>query len=279
MTGVSGGITIEGRGRTYTMTVNHGQHFSAGNGHLTINNLVMTRGPNTGRASGGGAIFVGGATVTVNDSVFHGNLAWDDGGAVIISNGTATINRSVFYNNSVDGNGQGSAIAVSRGNLNVNSSVFYNNSGYGVIASHGARTGHLHLRHLTIFNNKGTNGALAFTGSVINNKIGGNFSLQNSILYGNQDGVCRLTFSFTTTSRTITNNIFDSGATLGCNQAAQLKVDPGLTDPGNVLSYLPLPAGSPAINKAPCITGVAGAGDGRPRRETAGRRPLRYRRL
>ena len=260
MTGVSGGITIEGRGHTFTMTVNHGQHFNAGTGSLTINNLVMTRGPNTGRASGGGAIFVGSATVTVNDSVFHGNLAWDDGGAIIIGDGTVTINRSVFYNNSTDGNnGEGGAIAVSRGNLNVNSSVFYNNGGRGVIASHGARTGHIHLRHLTIFNNKGSLGALGFTGGSTNHKIGGHFTLQNSILYGNQGGACRLSFSFAesaTHTRTITNNILDDSGSTDCKQAAQLKVNPGLSAPSNVLNYLPLSAGSPAIDAAPCITGV-----------------------
>ena len=257
-----GSIILEGRGHTFTMTTRFDRHFTVNRAHLTINNLIMTKDTDRGAASRGGAIHLtrsvtGGGGLTVNDSVFHG---FDDGqdGVVFVGQGHATINRSVFYNNSLL-SGRGSAIYLdANGSVAVNNSVFYNNTG-GYVIEVGTRkvAKDLTLRHSTIFNNKRGGGiGLTHTSELRNVTIQNNIVYDNSSAQCANEGNCACNLDGTLTgTKTITGNIFGGGANAACNPDAQLSVDPLLTDPGNVKSYLPLSAGSPAIDAAPTCAG------------------------
>ena len=271
-----GNITIEGKGYTYTMNVNHDRHFDVGRNRLTINNLILTRAENTGRAGVGGSINLSGTSVTipaslvVNDSVFHGNLAWDEGGAINVGpHKEATINRTVFYNNT--SNKVGSAISLEdKAHLIVSNSSFYNNNGKGVIAPHDGTGGppdEITLRHVTIFGNSGSGGGLRFATAA------SKLEMSNSIDVSNAGGACQLTATLPTDT-TLRNNIVGSSSTQNCKDGANTVVaDPMLPNAAGVTTLLHLipQAGSPAIDaiSAADCEAVFGTADKRDVRGTA----------
>ena len=121
--GITSQITIEGNG--YTIDINNNERMVAlsNAGNLTINNLTVTNGNNTG-TNGGGAIFNYGGTLTVNSCTFSNNSASADGGA-ILNTGTLTVSNSTFTNNSAGTNG--GAIYNNGGTVTIDSSTFSEN--------------------------------------------------------------------------------------------------------------------------------------------------------
>ena len=91
---------------------------------LEITNSTFT---SNSAVSHGGALYVGGGSVTINGSDFVGNTA-QFGGAIYINTGTVTVNGSIFKGNSATNNGGGGAIYNKAGTLIVDGSKFIENT-------------------------------------------------------------------------------------------------------------------------------------------------------
>jgi hypothetical protein len=123
-----GGVNVEGNGNTVTFNnysfSNNSKDYEGGSGlyivgnnttTVTVNNSIFADNRNT---NAGGAIFISGSNLTVNNSCFTNNSTFSGsgpkyGGAVTVGRG-ATLNftNCTFTNNSVTNSGNGGAIGI-----------------------------------------------------------------------------------------------------------------------------------------------------------------------
>lgn len=116
-----------------------GAIFSYDKGVLTINNSTFMNNLVDGGSNSGGAIYIAGGDVTIQNSIFRGNEAQSSGGAIFngaykdYNGGTCTITGCSFTNNTLGKKGvltsYGGAIENSNANISVNFCRFYNNEG------------------------------------------------------------------------------------------------------------------------------------------------------
>ncbi|MCP5467650.1 MAG: DUF11 domain-containing protein [Deltaproteobacteria bacterium] len=118
-------------------------YFEGGfNENFDVNTLTIAQTHIVGnQAAFGGGVFVDGeinpgqTPVTINNSTFSENRAFDNGGGFYVSNGIAAINNSTFFNNEATNNG-GAIFATNQeavATLGINSSTIFAN-----IANQGA---------------------------------------------------------------------------------------------------------------------------------------------
>jgi hypothetical protein len=143
---------------------------------VTLNNLTIKNGVDTG-SSGGGGVLSRGAT-TLNDCTLQDNQAGS--GAGIFCNNTLTLNRCVISGNTAGS--QGGGVWNSTGLLTVNSSTILNNTatsqGGGIFKS-----GTFTLTNSTLFNNTAAHGGgLNYTGS--GTILGSTFQNNHAVLGG-----------------------------------------------------------------------------------------------
>jgi hypothetical protein len=107
-------------------------------GALTVTNSTVWA--NTASVGGGlfneaGGPFNNLGTVTVSASTLSGNTAYGPGGAISIGGGTVTVNTSTLASNTAD---DGGGIRIVSGTLTVNSSTLSGNTAYGSYSAGGA---------------------------------------------------------------------------------------------------------------------------------------------
>ncbi len=211
-------------------------------GDLTINNSFFTRNDTV---SPGAAIYQREGSLTINNSTFANNIAENPGvgdaesGVVIdATDSTVQINGSNFINNRHIGNRTRAdyVIAIEHSTVTIVNSNFSGNSA-GILSRYNL----LSLRHVTISGN-GNVGVEGRHNSVT--------SILNSIIFGNGTSDCDGTLTINS------NNIIGTGT---CGTAYSTAdpllgswVPPADGNPG----YIPLQAGSPAIDAVSCITGI-----------------------
>ena len=117
------GLTIDGAGRSITISGNDAVRVMVNYGALVLNNLTIADG-NMSDYDGGGGIYNGG-TLRVTDTTFSGNYAYLGGGA-IYSYGTLTMTGSAFSGNTASIEGGG--VYNQSGTLDVTDSSFSGNS-------------------------------------------------------------------------------------------------------------------------------------------------------
>lgn len=122
------------------LTITDSTFDNGGNGHALVNqgNTTITGSTfRNNRGSQGGAIFNVSSEITISDSIFSNNWAYQRGGAIYVGGGQVTISNSSF-----DGNSalyEGGAIAHGAGTTQVTTSIFTNNQtrdpqyGYGSV--------------------------------------------------------------------------------------------------------------------------------------------------
>ncbi len=269
---ITSDIIIEGGGHTISGD-NRWRIFYNDGGALTIRNLTMTKG----RAEGdlirdedgspkndtanpiGGAIVNWWGTVAISDSAFSDNWAEATGGA-IANGGELSIASSAFSGNSAEY--IGGAVFNWWGTVAISDSAFSGNSAkYGGAVSNG---GELSITSSAFIDNSAqfiggavsNGGALsivssAFSGNsadkggAVANAAGGALSIVNSIIAGGGGNACS---SDGELKQNISNFIQDGS----CSPA--FEGDPMLGEPvkpeDGSPAYLPLLAGSPAIDAA-----------------------------
>ncbi|MBL8865194.1 MAG: tandem-95 repeat protein [Planctomycetia bacterium] len=213
------GGAIDNNSTTATVTMSVGKF--EGNGANAVTTLPI-----------GGAINVGGGSVSVSGAIFSGNTA-GEGGAINARSSTVTITDSFFAFNSA---GDGGAIATTGGNLFVHTSQFNDNKatraavagssnpggkGGAVLARGEAR-----INRSTFFQNtasgiNGQGGALYNTNylevvnSTISNNVAGNPSASNPVSVGggiaNTAGTLRLFSSTVVENRSLLSSSVGGG--------------------------------------------------------------------
>ncbi|MBW4982243.1 Hint domain-containing protein [Mameliella sp. CS4] len=184
---------------------------------LTLNALVLTGGS----VGGGGAVYIAGdASLIVDACTFTGNAAPSGPGGAIWNNGTLTITDSTFaYNNAFD---QGGAV-FSQGVMTATNTTFTNNtvfSGFpgkgGAISASGNASTQLTLIDCTVTDNVAA--GAGSTGGGIFQQFG-SMSLTNTIVSGNAADIgANVTGGFTDNG----GNVIDGDPTLifGANTLA-----------------------------------------------------------
>jgi predicted outer membrane repeat protein len=284
---ITANVTINGGGNIIFNGNNTTRLFVVGNGaSLTLEGLTLQNG----RGSTGGAIFSGG-TLTISNSTFNNNSAFNEGG-VIANNygGILTISNSTFSNNSAN---SGGAI-YDLGTLTISDSIFSNNS---VTDSGGAifASGTLTISNSTFSDNS----ANLFGGAV---RASGTTTISNSTFNNNSaflGGAIRATDTTTITHSTFTNHTEDtlnspnntltvthsiiSGTGTLCTNAGSGMLNINSTNLSNLACgsatifanlglgtfdgrVVPLLGGSPAIEAyfAPCVISTDQLGNPRP---------------
>ncbi len=268
---ITSDITINGNGNTISGNRLY-RIFDVDGGKLTVNNLIMTRG--SASSFGGGAIRLrNGAQVTVNDSSFVENTAFEggaiavhfvdndyeliingssfvsnqavrDGGAIALANaGKVSVSNSSFSKNFAAHSG--GAIALDSWiELNVHNSAFFDNRAAlaGNVLSLWSRAT-VTLTHVTIAGGgtDKTDHAIYLVPSRIQGIANRSTArLRNSIVDG---------MSLTNDcDRLIRQNVSNLIADGSCSP--KVSGDPMLDEPVGDPAYVPLQAGSPAINAA-----------------------------
>jgi hypothetical protein len=175
---ITAGMTISGLGPNL-LTVSGGNNtfifdVESGAATVAISGLTLANGNSAGNP---GAAILSQSPLTVNNVTFTGNNA----GAIATSgDASLTVTNSTFYDNPAY---EGGGINVSGGIVTVTNSTFYGNSasisGGAIFNSAGALT----INNSTISGNSSTTG-----GGILNN--GGTVTLNNSIVAGNTNGDC-----------------------------------------------------------------------------------------
>jgi CSLREA domain-containing protein len=167
---IDGGLAPAGQGLGGGAILNANQ--------LTVDNVVFFNnngGSYNGTGGRGGAIWATGASTTVSNSYFNGNIAGDAGGAIESSVGPLSVTNSTFYNNKSGTDANGSAIDDSSSvPVSITYSTFSNNatSGVGAGALFVGAGGILNLVNDTLANNSG--------GGVVNDT--GTLTVKNTVL-------------------------------------------------------------------------------------------------
>jgi hypothetical protein len=170
-TAIDGGgdiVISGGENRVKAFIVSQGVNF-------TVNQLTIANADNSNDGFGGGIANEG--TLTVTNSDFIGNLAFDGGGIVNYPNGTLTVTNCSFAANGARGAGGGAIF--NGGMLTVTSSTFTGNGGgsFGAIANVGT---------LTVLSSTFTGNSASFGGAIANF---GSLSVTNSTFVGNGAGL------------------------------------------------------------------------------------------
>ncbi len=243
-------LTIDGTGYGpgYTITVNGASTYQLltvnGGATLTLNDLTLAHGV----GFNGGGIFNGG-TLTVTNSTFSGNNAYNGGGG-IFNAGTASVTNSTFFGNSGAYSGalqnQNDSVpptlTVTNCTFTGNSATLGNTYGAGVILNY--PTAPLYNNTATFYNSilANNSGGNCTTGSSSTLPIDGGYNIDD-------DGSCSFTGS-------------------GTSQHVNPLLDPnGLQNNGGPTETISLQAGSPAIAAvlpASCTVGTDQRGDLRP---------------
>jgi CSLREA domain-containing protein len=226
-------ITISGGGAVRVMWVNAGADLTLrkltiangnafggdGGGVANFGTLSVDRTTfaNSSAAAGGGIANFSGGTLLVSDSAFSGNSAVNGGGGIANYGGaTLSVANTTFFTNTTTGASGGGGI-WNNGNLTVNNSTFSGNSastsGGGIRINGGSAT----LRN-TIIANSASGGDCVGTLSGTNN---------NNLIESTGANACGLTDG-------ANGNIIGQDPNLGALTGSP--------------AYLPLNAGSPAIN-------------------------------
>ncbi len=160
-----------------------------------FDNNIVTATVTTGGSTGGGAIFLDGATATINNTTFNANKALN-GGAIRVELGDLTVTNSTFtFNNSFvsssQGNGSGGgAICSTSSSLLIQGSRFSNNSAsfqggaFFIYNSNGSRVTNINNTQID-HNSAGfqPNSTIGFGGGIFN--VRGQLNLTNSTLWAN----------------------------------------------------------------------------------------------
>lgn len=250
-------VIIQGSSGKQATTVIKGHIFSNGP-QLGINNVTIQ---NSSSSSNPGLYITGTATHTVfvRNSIFDSNVSTGNGGAIYNGGAQLTVLRSTFSNNSAAAgaaiyNNTGATTIISQtavisstagggvrnlGTFNAVNTTFGNNTGGGVTNS----SGELGLYNVTVANNGGTGVSVA----------GGTATLQNSILALNTtdcSGSATGGFNFIGTGSCLTNGT--NGNQVGTGTAINLGAL--AYNDGPTLNYRP-GSGSPAIDAGNNTTG------------------------
>ncbi len=133
------GLTIDGGGDITISGANSYQVFIVSSGALlTVENLTIANGYCTVPSCSGGGGIQNAGTVTVLDTTFSGNTAYDTNGAAIYNTGTLTVENSTFSGNQITSGPYGGGAIFSGGSLSVTNSTFSGNtaaSGGGITNS------------------------------------------------------------------------------------------------------------------------------------------------
>jgi predicted outer membrane repeat protein len=227
-TSVDGGglITISGGGTMQVFVVNSGET-------LALANLAVSYGYN-GDGMGGAILNEG--TLTVSNSTFSGNDAYN-GGAISNDGGTLTVTNSTFSGNSTYLGGGGGAISNGGGLLTVSNSTFSGNHAYngGAIDNYDTLT----VTNSTFLGNSANN----YGGAIYEEGDFSTTTLTNTIVANNSGGNCG--------GGDITDggHNLDSDGSCSVGPATNPLLDPaGLANNGGPTQTTALQAGSPAIN-------------------------------
>ena len=251
-------ITIEGNGHTINGNYNRYLIFFVDGGKLTVNNLTLTKGKGAIRAvnggdvtvtnsrfvenfsSGGGgaiAMMLSGSELVVRNSSFFRNQTENSsqdgsGGAIHTHGNVATISGSSFYKNKADFEG-GAINTANSGRVDISNSTFIGNRALrgGAVANSGSATS---ITHVTMLNNGASQGSAIW---MYEHRI--TVKLRNSIIFGGAHIRCDGNFA---------QNIGNLADRDSCKAA--VRGDPLLGDETGAPAYLPLQAGSPAIDAA-----------------------------
>ena len=185
---IAANATIDGSGRSVTISGNHTVGVFYVNPGIALNLNVLTIA--NGNAGDGGGIYNDGGTVTVSDSTFSDNSAGSVGGA--ISNlGTVTVSDCMFTGNSADGGGGGLYNAYYTA-LTVRNSTFSGNTtpGFGGAISNSSFNA-VTISNSTFADNSAQGGGGAIWNGynrvlvIINSTLSGNSSSLGGTIYNN----------------------------------------------------------------------------------------------
>jgi CSLREA domain-containing protein len=250
ITGNGAGNTII-QGDTTPNTANWRVFFVGAGGNLTLNQITVRHGTCDGgcvapNSIGGGVYVIFGGTLTLNNSLVSGNIAYDGGGGLYNSQGTVTITNSTFSANSSDN--AGGAI-VNQGTMTISNSTIASNTSANNFAGGIRSVGNtLNIYNSTISGNT-SNGLVSDGANIVHES--GALGLYNTIIANPiNGGDCKIDGG----TVTATNNLIESTGPLACNNLSNgtngniIGSDPELGPLTSLPGYFPLQAGSPAID-------------------------------
>jgi hypothetical protein len=127
-------VTITGSELTSNRAAQVGGAIHAlGDVQLTVRDSVLSSNAAGSLYGGGGALFMGGGTLLVEDSTFRGNSGNGDGGAILLDGGTGTIIRSAILENRANGEASstGGGISLTSSFLSIHDSTIAGNAEFG----------------------------------------------------------------------------------------------------------------------------------------------------
>ena len=281
-------VTLDGGGNLQLFLVLSGGNLTLRNIHLTrgkfglggaiysdtgasttLVNVAVTSSEGDGANNKGGALYVEGGVVTVEDSEFSGNKAVN-GGAVYVLDGSVTIRRTHLSNNTGT---DGAAIFVNGGSLKLENSLVRRNTanddGGGLYAAKGATT----ITNTTFFDNKaddgggvnaeGTSKVNILNATITNNhadtaggvwNLADNVTIKNTII-ADSTNEAENADSLNCDGPSVTSqghNLIGDGSCVSGGNATDLrntdpKLGPFQDNGGNTFTQVPL-SGSPAID-------------------------------
>ena len=161
-------ITIEGNSAAFNKggILDFRFIYISGSGNLTLKNLTLTGSQATGgsgAAGDGGAILMRGGSLTLDGCAIHHTTASVRGGAISADSGTLTITNSHFYNNNAFNGGaiynNGNHLSISNSTITTNTAT---NIGGGILVSSSSTVA---IDNTTLSSNTAaTGGGLSSTG-------------------------------------------------------------------------------------------------------------------